>query len=248
MRHRIPQRHPRLTRSRVLTGVTALLTVIAVAAGCSSAATPAPTPSVSASGSVPPSGAAAPAGAAAPLTRSAPVRVQIPAIGVDSALMQLGLQVDGSCRCPRRAFKSNQTRPLWEATVMSMFAGPISATVPSVMWRIRTATPSTLPTGVSFALPCPAGQGPVFGPPRRTVTHPGYPPLETTRSPVPDGEQVGAERDGGRQRHLHRRPAPARPRRRGHRQGSPATEAVNATARWSSWCCARRGTSIPSRS
>ena len=36
MRHRIPQRHPRLTRSRVLAGVTALLAVIAVAAGCSS--------------------------------------------------------------------------------------------------------------------------------------------------------------------------------------------------------------------
>ena len=28
MRHRIPQRHPRLTRSRVLAGVTALLTVV----------------------------------------------------------------------------------------------------------------------------------------------------------------------------------------------------------------------------
>ena len=104
MRHRIPERYPRLTRSRVLAGVTALLTVIAVAAGCSSDAAPAPTPSVSGSGSVAPSGAGASAGAAAPLTRSAPVRVQIPAIGVDSALMQLGLQVDGSLQVPPAGF------------------------------------------------------------------------------------------------------------------------------------------------
>jgi Sortase domain len=90
MRHRIPQRHPRLTRSRVLAGVAALLTVIAVAAvaaaGCSSVAAPTPTPSASA------------------LARSAPVRVQIPAIGVDSALMQLGLQVDGSLQVPPSGF------------------------------------------------------------------------------------------------------------------------------------------------
>ena len=98
MRHRIPERHPRLTPSRVMAGVAALLAIIAIVAGCSSVAAPAPTPSVSASGSVPPSGAAA------PLARSAPVRVQIPAIGVDSALMQLGLQVDGSLQVPPAGF------------------------------------------------------------------------------------------------------------------------------------------------
>ena len=99
MRHRIPQRHPRLTRSRVLAGVAALLAVIAVVAGCSSDAAPAPTPSV-----VGTPGSVAPAGAAAPMARSAPVRVQIPAIGVDSALMQLGLQVDGSLQVPPSGF------------------------------------------------------------------------------------------------------------------------------------------------
>jgi Sortase domain len=104
MRHRIPERHPRLTRSRVMAGAAALLAVIAVAAGCSSDAVPAPTPSVSASGSVPPSGAAAPPGAAAPMARSAPVRVQIPAIGVDSALIQLGLRADGSLQVPPSGF------------------------------------------------------------------------------------------------------------------------------------------------
>ena len=98
MRHRIPERRPRLTRSRVMAGAAALLAIIAVAAGCSSDAAPAPTPSVSAPASV------APVGAAAPMARSAPVRVQIPAIGVDSELMQLGLRADGSLQVPPSGF------------------------------------------------------------------------------------------------------------------------------------------------
>ena len=55
MRHRMPQRHPRRARSRVLAGVAALLAVIAiiaVVAGCSSDAAPAPTPPVAAPGSI----------------------------------------------------------------------------------------------------------------------------------------------------------------------------------------------------
>ena len=98
MRRRIPERHPRLARSRVMAGVTALLAVIALAAGCSSDAAPAPAPSVAAPGSV------APSAAAAPMARSTPVRVQIPAIGVDSALMQLGLRADGSLQVPPAGF------------------------------------------------------------------------------------------------------------------------------------------------
>ena len=103
MRHRIPERRPRLTRYRVMAGAAALLAIIAVAAGCSSDAAPAPTPSVSASG-VPPLGAAAPAGTVAPMAKSTPVRVQVPAIGVDSALMQLGLRADGSLQVPPSGF------------------------------------------------------------------------------------------------------------------------------------------------
>ena len=38
------------------------------------------------------------------MARSAPVRVQIPAIGVDSALMQLGLRADGSLQVPPSGF------------------------------------------------------------------------------------------------------------------------------------------------
>jgi hypothetical protein len=81
-----------------MAGVAALFAIIAVAAGCSSDAAPAPTPSVSAPASV------APVGAVAPMARSTPVRVQIPAIGVDSALMQLGLRADGSLQVPPAGF------------------------------------------------------------------------------------------------------------------------------------------------
>jgi len=99
MRHRIPQQPPRRARSRVMAGVAALLAIIAVAVGCSSDPAPAPTPSVSA-----PAAPAAPAATPAPMARSTPVRVQIPAIGVDSTLMQLGLQADGSLQVPPSGF------------------------------------------------------------------------------------------------------------------------------------------------
>ncbi len=41
---------------------------------------------------------------ATPLARSVPVRVQIPAIGVDSELMELGLQADGTMQVPAAGF------------------------------------------------------------------------------------------------------------------------------------------------
>lgn len=41
---------------------------------------------------------------AKPMSKSAPVRVQIPTIGVDSTLMDLGLRSDGSLQVPPRAF------------------------------------------------------------------------------------------------------------------------------------------------
>jgi Sortase domain len=77
--------------------VAAVAVFVAIASGCRGDAAP-PAPSVSAPDSV------APADAAAPMTRSTPVRVQIPAIGVDSALMQLGLQADGSLQVPPAGF------------------------------------------------------------------------------------------------------------------------------------------------
>ncbi|MGY1841209.1 MULTISPECIES: class F sortase [unclassified Modestobacter] len=72
------------------------------AAGCAGAASTAPVaePAVTA-----PSDRAAP-GADLPvvLPESAPVRVRIPAIGVDSELMDLGLQADGTMEVPAGGF------------------------------------------------------------------------------------------------------------------------------------------------
>lgn len=61
-----------------------------------------PTPSASASSSMAmPSPTSTPATAAVPvLDRSVPTRIEIPAIGVDSSLMQLGLEKDGTIEVP----------------------------------------------------------------------------------------------------------------------------------------------------
>src|SRR4051794_16321717 len=138
MRHRIPKRHPRLARSRVMAGGAALLAIIAVAAGCSSDAAPAPTPSVSAPGSV------APSAAMAPMARSAPVRVQIPAIGVDSPLMQLGLQADGSLQVPPSGFPAGwyTGAPTPGERGPAILAGHVDwSGQPGVFFRLRELTP-----------------------------------------------------------------------------------------------------------
>jgi hypothetical protein len=95
MRDHIDNRGPRLARLRVWAGATALLAVLAVATGCSSDPAPASAPSGAA-----PSSVASPGVRLAPLAKSPPIRVQIPAIGVDSPLMELGLQADGTMQVP----------------------------------------------------------------------------------------------------------------------------------------------------
>ncbi len=139
MRHRIPERRPRLTRSRVMAGAAALLAIIAVAAGCSGDAAPVSTPSVSAPGSV------APSGAAPPMARSTPVRVQIPAIGVDSALMQLGLRADGSLQVPPSGFPAGwyTGAPTPGELGPAILAGHVDwSGQPGVFSRLRELTPA----------------------------------------------------------------------------------------------------------
>jgi hypothetical protein len=137
MRHRISQRHPRLARSRVMAGVAALLAIIAVVAACSSDAATAPTPTVSAPASVAPVGAA-------PMARSAPVRVQIPAIDVDSTLMQLGLRVDGSLQVPPSGFPAGwyTGAPTPGELGPAILAGHVDwSGQPGVFSRLRELTP-----------------------------------------------------------------------------------------------------------
>jgi LPXTG-site transpeptidase (sortase) family protein len=91
-----------VTRRLRLVAVAAAVAAAAALAGCGSAA-PAPVAG-------PPTSVAAPTTAAATtadvpvLPASDPVRVRVPAIGVDSPLMDLGLQPDGSLEVPAEGF------------------------------------------------------------------------------------------------------------------------------------------------
>ena len=89
-------------------GLAALLTTIAVGSAACSAGMPAVAPSVPAASTVAPTPvlrAAVPqVVAAGPFARSVPVRLQIGAIGVDSRLIGLGLEKDGSLQVPVGGF------------------------------------------------------------------------------------------------------------------------------------------------
>ena len=91
-----------------MTGVAALIVVIAFGtAGCSGATGATVAPPVSAERSIPSTPVPALTSRvveAAHLARSVPVRLQIAAIGVDSTLMDLGLEDDGSMEVPPGAF------------------------------------------------------------------------------------------------------------------------------------------------
>jgi len=76
-------------------GAAAILVVL-LASGCRAADVAASTPSASSS--------TAPASAETTAPASPPVRLQVPAIGVDSELMALGLQDDGSLEVPPEGF------------------------------------------------------------------------------------------------------------------------------------------------
>jgi hypothetical protein len=95
MRSHIESRRPRLARYRALAGAAVLLTEISLgAAGCASAPTPAP------AFSAPPASTIAPPAATPTMVMSKPVRVRIPTIGVDSKLMDLTLNTDGTMNVP----------------------------------------------------------------------------------------------------------------------------------------------------
>ncbi len=109
MRDRSRGRRARVARTQVLAGAVALLTTAAVTAGYASqshAVRPAPVParSSTAPAAGPVAGVAPATVTVPPMSRSTPVRVQIPAIGVDSRLMDLGLGSDGAMQTPQTGF------------------------------------------------------------------------------------------------------------------------------------------------
>lgn len=113
MRHDSESRDQRFARLRVNVWAATLLVAITVgAAGCSTESGTAASLSASSTGSAKPMATPSPTTSdvvpteveSAYLARSVPVRVQIESIGVDSALMDLGLNPDGTMQVPPSGF------------------------------------------------------------------------------------------------------------------------------------------------
>lgn len=133
---------PRARRHhRVRSGLVVLLGLLAVAtAGCGAGSLAAPAPSVAESTSLPPSVAPAPMA----LAKSTPVRVLIPAIGVDSELMDLGLQADGTLQVPAEGFPAGWFTggPTPGELGPAVLAGHVDwGGSPGVFYRLRELAP-----------------------------------------------------------------------------------------------------------
>ncbi len=88
-----------------------------------------------------------------PMAKSAPVRVQIPAIGVDSSLMALGLTGDGSMQTPPTGFPAGWYTggPTPGQLGPAVIAGHVDwAGRPGVFFRLRMLKPGD-PVGVTRA-------------------------------------------------------------------------------------------------
>lgn len=146
-------RNRRLAWSRVMGAV--VLAAIAVGTGACSGEQPVAVPSVPSAPSsapaadestpaAPPSPVAPPAPAAdAPMARSTPVRVRIPTIGVDSELMDLGLEDDGTMEVPPGGFPAGwyTGAPTPGELGPAIIAGHVDMTGPGVFYRLRDLEP-----------------------------------------------------------------------------------------------------------
>jgi Sortase domain len=122
-----------------------LLATITVATACSGQRGVTRRPSVSAPSRV----TAAPAPRvvkAALLTRSVPVRLQIPAIGVDSKLMALGLRADGSMQVPPGGFPAGwyTGAPTPGEPGPAIIAGHVDWNGPGVFYDLHNLKPGDL--------------------------------------------------------------------------------------------------------
>ena len=131
-----------------------MLAAIAVGtAGCSSGTPAAVAPSVAAPSKVAPTSVPSPAPAsraavphvveAAHLARSVPVRLQIAAIGVDSTLMDLGLQDDGSMEVPPGGFPAGwyTGAPTPGELGPAIIAGHVDLKGPGVFYDLHKVKP-----------------------------------------------------------------------------------------------------------
>jgi hypothetical protein len=120
-----------------------MLVAVVGTAGCSAdASSGTTTAGPSATSAAPPS--APPADVLAPLSASAPVRLRIPAIGVDSGLMGLGLQGDGSLEVPPEGFPAGwyTGAPTPGSLGPAIIAGHVDwAGSPGVFFSLRDLAP-----------------------------------------------------------------------------------------------------------
>ena len=132
-RHHVKSSRPRLARSKVMAIVAALVATITMGAvGCLSqmGAAVAPSPRSRIVDGV-------------PLARSSPLRLQIGAIGVDSALMHLGLRADGSMDVPPSAFPAGWYTggPTPGELGPAIIAGHIDMKGPGVFYKLHDVKP-----------------------------------------------------------------------------------------------------------
>ncbi len=154
MRHHSDNRDPRPIPLRVSTGVATLLAMIVVGtAGCSGEPRAPVSPSVAASTrvapSVPAASTVAPTSvpsaavpqvvAAAHLASSVPIRLQIGAIGVDSGLIGLGLERDGSLEVPVGGFPAGwfTGAPTPGELGPAIIAGHVDMNGPAVFYNLH---------------------------------------------------------------------------------------------------------------
>jgi len=158
MRHHTDRLSPREAGARVVTRGVLIAAITFAIAGCSGPADTGPSatlvgpsvwsPSVP-SPSVPSPSAAAPSipaptpVEAAHLAKSKPVRLQIPAIGVDSPLMDLGLKADGTMEVPPDGFPAGwyTGAPTPGELGPAIIAGHVDWKGPGVFYHLRNLKP-----------------------------------------------------------------------------------------------------------
>lgn len=132
----------------VLVALMAATTVAASACSSGKGTVTAPVESTKAAVAPRSRATAAPRVERAPLTRAVPVRLRIPAIGVDSALMDLGLLPDGSLQVPPSGFPAGWYTggPTPGELGPAVIAGHIDWHGPGVFFKLHELKPGDLVT------------------------------------------------------------------------------------------------------
>jgi hypothetical protein len=142
---------PRPSHLRATLASAALFAVVGFGAtACSGATGAAVTPAVSATTRVQPTPPPAPSSTSGPevtpLARSTPVRLRIAAVGVNSGLMDLGLQADGTLQVPPQGFPAGWYTggPTPGELGPAVIVGHIDFNGPGVFYRLHNVKPGDM--------------------------------------------------------------------------------------------------------